>query len=87
MVGPVSVELVKIDQLDLPVLKRVKVVGALGDGQFLFGSLCQVLEYRPGDDLKEFIQMGTPAVLEHLLTAGQGVVLRIHGFLEGIPSW
>ncbi|MBX9097616.1 Fe-S cluster assembly protein SufD [Streptococcus gordonii] len=82
---------VKIDQLDLPVIERVKFHRwNLGDGRISDSEpLTSVPDFTSlGDNLK-FIQMGTQTVLEQLPAdlAEQGVVFTdFHTALEEIPE-
>ena len=81
----------KIDQLDLPVIERVKFHRwNLGDGRISDSEpLTNVPDFTAlGDNLK-FIQMGTQTVLEQLPAdlAEQGVVFTdFHSALEEIPE-
>ncbi|MBZ2133938.1 Fe-S cluster assembly protein SufD [Streptococcus gordonii] len=81
----------KIDQLDLPVIERVKFHRwNLGDGRISDSEpLISVPDFTAlGDNLK-FIQMGTQTVLEQLPAdlAEQGVVFTdFHTALEEIPE-
>ena len=81
----------KIDQLDLPVIERVKFHRwNLGDGRISESDpLTSVPDFTAlGDNLK-FIQMGTQTVLEQLPAdlAEQGVVFTdFHSALEEIPE-
>lgn len=81
----------KIDQLDLPVIERVKFHRwNLGDGRISESDpLTNVPDFTAlGDNLK-FIQMGTQTVLEQLPAdlAEQGVVFTdFHSALEEIPE-
>ena len=81
----------KIDQLDLPVIERVKFHRwNLGDGRISDSEpLTSVPDFTSlGDNLK-FIQMGTQTVLEQLPAdlAEQGVVFTdFHTALEEIPE-
>lgn len=81
----------KIDQLDLPVIERVKFHRwNLGDGRISESDpLASVPDFTSlGDNLK-FIQMGTQTVLEQLPAdlAEQGVVFTdFHTALEEIPE-
>ena len=81
----------KIDQLDLPVIERVKFHRwNLGDGRISESEpLTSVPDFTAlGDNLK-FIQMGTQTVLEQLPAdlAEQGVVFTdFHSALEEIPE-
>ncbi|MFS9041085.1 Fe-S cluster assembly protein SufD [Streptococcus cristatus] len=81
----------KIDQLDLPVIERVKFHRwNLGDGRISDSKpLTNVPDFMAlGDNLK-FIQMGTQTVLEQLPAdlAEQGVVFTdFHSALEEIPE-
>ena len=81
----------KIDQLDLPVIERVKFHRwNLGDGRISDSEpLTSVPDFTSlGDNLK-FIQMGTQTVLEQLPAdlAEQGVVFTdFHSALEEIPE-
>ncbi|MEZ7617135.1 Fe-S cluster assembly protein SufD [Streptococcus sp. 27098_8_73] len=81
----------KIDQLDLPVIERVKFHRwNLGDGRISDSEpLINVPDFMAlGDNLK-FIQMGTQTVLEQLPAdlAEQGVVFTdFHSALEEIPE-
>lgn len=81
----------KIDQLDLPVIERVKFHRwNLGDGRISDSEpLTNVPDFTAlGDNLK-FIQMGTQTVLEQLPAdlAEQGVVFTdFHTALEEIPE-
>ena len=81
----------KIDQLDLPVIERVKFHRwNLGDGRISESDLLtSVPDFTAlGDNLK-FIQMGTQTVLEQLPAdlATQGVVFTdFHSALEEIPE-
>ena len=81
----------KIDQLDLPVIERVKFHRwNLGDGRISDSEpLTSVPDFTAfGDNLK-FIQMGTQTVLEQLPAdlAEQGVVFTdFHTALEEIPE-
>ncbi len=81
----------KIDQLDLPVIERVKFHRwNLGDGRISDSEpLTSVPDFTAlGDNLK-FIQMGTQTVLEQLPAdlAEQGVVFTdFHSALEEIPE-
>ena len=81
----------KIDQLDLPVIERVKFHRwNLGDGRISESDpLTSVPDFTAlGDNLK-FIQMGTQTVLEQLPAdlAAQGVVFTdFHSALEEIPE-
>ena len=82
---------VKIDQLDLPIIERVKFHRwNLGDGRISESDpLASVPDFTSlGDNLK-FIQMGTQTVLEQLPAdlAEQGVVFTdFHSALEEIPE-
>ena len=82
---------VKIDQLDLPIIERVKFHRwNLGDGRISDSEpLTSVPDFTSlGDNLK-FIQMGTQTVLEQLPAdlAEQGVVFTdFHTALEEIPE-
>ena len=82
---------VKIDQLDLPLIERVKFHRwNLGDGRISDSEpLTSVPDFTSlGDNLK-FIQMGTQTVLEQLPAdlAEQGVVFTdFHTALEEIPE-
>ena len=82
---------VKIDQLDLPIIERVKFHRwNLGDGRISDSEpLTSVPDFTSlGDNLK-FIQMGTQTVLEQLPAdlAEQGVVFTdFHSALEEIPE-
>ena len=82
---------VKIDQLDLPIIERVKFHRwNLGDGRIPDSEpLTSVPDFTSlGDNLK-FIQMGTQTVLEQLPAdlAEQGVVFTdFHTALEEIPE-
>ena len=82
---------VKIDQLDLPIIERVKFHRwNLGDGRISESDpLTNVPDFTAlGDNLK-FIQMGTQTVLEQLPAdlAEQGVVFTdFHSALEEIPE-
>ena len=82
---------VKIDQLDLPIIERVKFHRwNLGDGRISDSEpLTSVPDFTAlGDNLK-FIQMGTQTVLEQLPAdlAEQGVVFTdFHTALEEIPE-
>ena len=82
---------VKIDQLDLPIIERVKFHRwNLGDGRISDSEpLNSVPDFTSlGDNLK-FIQMGTQTVLEQLPAdlAEQGVVFTdFHTALEEIPE-
>ena len=82
---------VKIDQLDLPIIERVKFHRwNLGDGRISESDpLASVPDFTSlGDNLK-FIQMGTQTVLEQLPAdlAEQGVVFTdFHTALEEIPE-
>ena len=81
----------KIDQLDLPIIERVKFHRwNLGDGRISESDpLASVPDFTSlGDNLK-FIQMGTQTVLEQLPAdlAEQGVVFTdFHSALEEIPE-
>ena len=81
----------KMDQLDLPVIERVKFHRwNLGDGRISDSEpLTSVPDFTSlGDNLK-FIQMGTQTVLEQLPAdlAEQGVVFTdFHTALEEIPE-
>ena len=81
----------QIDQLDLPVIERVKFHRwNLGDGRISDSEpLTNVLDFTAlGDNLK-FIQMGTQTVLEQLPAdlAEQGVIFTdFHSALEEIPE-
>ncbi|WP_061593363.1 Fe-S cluster assembly protein SufD [Streptococcus gordonii] len=81
----------KIDQLDLPIIERVKFHRwNLGDGRISESDpLASVPDFTSlGDNLK-FIQMGTQTVLEQLPAdlAEQGVVFTdFHTALEEIPE-
>ena len=81
----------KIDQLDLPIIERVKFHRwNLGDGRISESDpLTNVPDFTAlGDNLK-FIQMGTQTVLEQLPAdlAEQGVVFTdFHSALEEIPE-
>lgn len=81
----------KIDQLDLPIIERVKFHRwNLGDGRISDSEpLTSVPDFTSlGDNLK-FIQMGTQTVLEQLPAdlAEQGVVFTdFHSALEEIPE-
>ena len=81
----------KMDQLDLPVIERVKFHRwNLGDGRISDSEpLTSVPDFTAlGDNLK-FIQMGTQTVLEQLPAdlAEQGVVFTdFHSALEKIPE-
>ena len=81
----------KIDQLDLPVIERVKFHRwNLGDGRISDSEpLTNVPDFTAlGDNLK-FIQMGTQTVLEQLPAglAEQGVIFTdFHSALEEIPE-
>ena len=81
----------KIDQLDLPIIERVKFHRwNLGDGRISDSEpLTSVPDFTSlGDNLK-FIQMGTQTVLEQLPAdlAEQGVVFTdFHTALEEIPE-
>ena len=81
----------KIDQLDLPIIERVKFHRwNLGDGRISESDpLTNVPDFTAlGDNLK-FIQMGTQTVLEQLPAdlADQGVVFTdFHSALEEIPE-
>ena len=81
----------KIDQLDLPVIERVKFHRwNLGDGRISDSEpLTSVPDFTAlGDNLK-FIQMGTQTVLEQLPAdlAEQGVIFNdFHSALEEIPE-
>ena len=81
----------KMDQLDLPVIERVKFHRwNLGDGRIADSEpLTNVPDFTAlGDNLK-FIQMGTQTVLEQLPAdlAAQGVVFTdFHKALEEIPE-
>ena len=81
----------KIDQLDLPIIERVKFHRwNLGDGRISESDpLINVPDFTAlGDNLK-FIQMGTQTVLEQLPAdlAEQGVVFTdFHSALEEIPE-
>ena len=81
----------KMDQLDLPVIERVKFHRwNLGDGRISDSEpLTSVPDFTAlGDNLK-FIQMGTQTVLEQLPAdlAEQGVVFTdFHSALEEIPQ-
>ena len=82
---------VKIDQLDLPIIERVKFHRwNLGDGRISDSEpLTSVPDFTSlGDNLK-FIQMGTQTVLEQLPAdlAEQGVIFTdFHTALEEIPE-
>ena len=82
---------VKIDQLDLPIIERVKFHRwNLGDGRISDSEpLTSVPDFTAlGDNLK-FIQMGTQTVLEQLPAdlAEQGVIFTdFHSALEEIPE-
>ena len=82
---------VKIDQLDLPIIERVKFHRwNLGDGRISESDpLASVPDFTSlGDNLK-FIQMGTQTVLEQLPAdlAEQGVIFTdFHTALEEIPE-
>ena len=82
---------VKIDQLDLPIIERVKFHRwNLGDGRISDSEpLTSVPDFTAlGDNLK-FIQMGTQTVLEQLPAdlAEQGVIFNdFHSALEEIPE-
>ncbi|QXA19274.1 Fe-S cluster assembly protein SufD [Streptococcus gordonii] len=81
----------KIDQLDLPIIERVKFHRwNLGDGRISESDpLTNVPDFTAlGDNLK-FIQMGTQTVLEQLPAdlAEQGVIFTdFHSALEEIPE-